>query len=102
MENKARANDKAGIIILLIGVAAVAAAIIAADLFYFSAIEKKYELGGPELLFPSAGVPASAGLSAIKENLLKNDNYAGLQKFGDWPVDLSKLKFLGKNPFTDK
>lgn len=74
---------------------------VAAQLLYFSPMEKKYVVGGPEILFSEAAEPADNGLAAVKERLLKDSLYLNLQKFGDWPPDFAKIKFLQKNPFVE-
>ena len=85
-------------IILLVIAALVCLAVAAAQILYFSPIEKKYTVAGPEILFDDAA-SAEDGLAAIKDKLLKHPLYLGLQQFGNWPPDFSKIKFLQTNPF---
>lgn len=85
-------------ILLAVG-AVVIAVVLAIQLIYFTPIENKYLVSGFELLFDNAEPAPSNGLAILKEKLLAHPLYAALQKFGAWPPDLTKVKFLQKNPF---
>lgn len=87
---------------MLAGLAvAVIIAAVAAQFLYFSPMEKKYVVGGPEVLFGQPTQPADNGLAAIKEKLLKHPLYLNLQKFGVWPIDLPSEKASPGSPFIE-
>ena len=87
--------------IMLAGLATVVIIIAAAaQLLYFSPMEKQYAVGGSEIIFGYAAAPSGDDPAAIKEKLLKHPLYLNLQKFGNWPPDLSKIQFLQTSPFS--
>ncbi|NQT49898.1 hypothetical protein HQ571_04350 [Candidatus Kuenenbacteria bacterium] len=102
MKNQMKSNQIRNSIIIVILIVIIIAALMAVDLIYFKPQENIDNEGPIQLLNLDSDSDSNSEFEKVKQALLEDEQFLGLEKVGDWPLVINEEgQEFKENPFEN-